>query len=96
MARQGRYDQHRRLAFEVRERFHIVSEAFEANQIAKRLVDFSAFVDADFNVAHFDGLDAKLGLHIVFAQAVHQVVASRDALHQRVLGEGRFGVAQNF
>ena len=87
MARQRRDDQNCWLTFEVAQRFNVVSVALESNQITKRLADFGAFIDGHVCAADPNGLDAELRFYIVFAQAVHQIVAGRDALHHWVLGK---------
>ena len=87
VARQRRDDQHRRLALEAGQRGRVIGEALEAAQFAERLVDFDALVDRHVGAVDVHGVDAELGLFVVLPQPVHQVVAGRHALGERVLAE---------
>ena len=93
MARERRHDQHHRLLLELIERARIVGETLETAQFAERFVNFDAFVDGHLHTVDFDSSNAKNGFFVVFAQAVHQVVASRCALSPRHLPQRRQWVA---
>jgi hypothetical protein len=72
----------------------IVAEALETAQVAKRLADFDAFMDRNFDAVHINGSQSKLGAFVVFTQAVHQVITGGDPLRERTLtGEGQ-GVSE--
>ena len=96
VARQRRNNQYCRLVFKFLQSGNVIGEALEANQITKRFAHFDALIDRNFNIAHFNCIDAEFRLQIIFAQTVHQIVARRHALHDGILAEWRFGVAQNF
>jgi hypothetical protein len=87
VARQRRHDQHRGLVFELFQRGRVVAKALEAAQFAKGLVNLNPLVNGHIHAVDIDGAQAKLGLFVVLAQAVHQVVAGRNALCKRVLAQ---------
>ena len=93
VTRERSNDQNNRLAFDLGERLGVVGKTFETAQFAKRLVHLDAFVDSDFYAIDIDGFDTELWLHVIFAQAVDQVVSSRYALTQRRLAKRRHGIA---
>ena len=95
VARQRGHDQHRRLAFELAQRRHVVRKPLEAAQFAKRLVQLDFFVNGDIHPVHIHRVDAKCWLFIVFAQAVHQVVAGGQALHHGQLRQRRVFLGQH-
>ena len=88
VARQRRYDQHRRLVLELGERGRVVRKAFKAAQFAKRLVDFNAFLNRQGDSVYIHCVDVKRWLFITLAEAVHQAVACRHALGKRRFADG--------
>ena len=91
--RQRCHDQHGGLSFELAQGGLVVAEALEATQFTERLVDLNALVDRDVHAVDVNGAQAKLGLDIVLAQAVHQVVAGGNTLGKRAVTKGRQAVA---
>jgi hypothetical protein len=81
------------LSLQTRQRRRVVGKALETAQFAERLVDLDALVDGDVNAVDVDRGDLELRLLLVLPQAVHEVVASRHALSERVLPERRQPVA---
>ena len=93
VARQRRYDQHHRLIFQLAQGAGVVGEALETAQLAKRFVQLNALVDSHANAIDIYGSDAKHWLFVALAQAVRQVVASRNALRQRRFTQWKHRVA---
>ena len=85
VTRQGRYDQHGGLAFELVKRGRVVGEALETAQFAKRLVNFDALINDQVNTVGIDPVNVKSRLFVILTQTVHQAVTGRKALT-----EGRF------
>jgi glutathione synthase/RimK-type ligase-like ATP-grasp enzyme len=81
------------LAFQPRQRHRVVGEALEAPQLAEGLVDLDPLMDGDVRAVDVHGLDAELGLLVVFPQTVNHVVAGRHALGKRILAEWGQGIA---
>ena len=52
VAREGRHDQHNGLHLEPIQGGRVIAEALETAQLAKRLVDFNAFVDGNFLITN--------------------------------------------
>jgi hypothetical protein len=93
VARQRRHDQHHGLALERLEDVRLVGEALEAAQFAERLVELDRFLDDDVFAVDLDRLDVELGLLVVLAQAVQQVVAGGHALgHGQLAPHGALAV----
>ena len=88
VARQGRDDQNCRLFFDGVERDGIVRKTLEATKFAKWFVNFDALMNGNIYLVHMDRANAKFGLDIVFAKAVHQFIASGNTLRQRRLANG--------
>ena len=96
VARQRCNDQNCRLLFDGAECGCVVCEALEAAQLTKWLVNFNAFMNGDIYITHMHCANAKFGLDIVFAQAVHEFVAGRYTLCQGRVAHGILGVCQHF
>ena len=67
MARQGRDDQHGRLALEPGQRGRVVGKTLEAAQLAKRLVNFNPLMNGDVGAANIHRLDIKGRFFVVLA-----------------------------
>ena len=87
MAGQWRHNQHGGLTLEFCQGGWVVGETLEAAQLAKGLVQLNPFVHRYTGAVHINSGQAKHRLFIVLAEAVNQAVASRCALHQRILAE---------
>ena len=94
VAGQRRHNKNHWLRLELGQRGGIIRKALETAQFAKRLVDFDALVDRHTDAVDIHGVNAKRWLFIVFAQPVHQVIPSSNALRHRRLAQGRHGVAE--
>ena len=75
VARQRGHDQHSGLALQASQRSSIIGEAFETAQLAKWFVNFNALMNGHIDFANLHSANAKLGLDIIFAQAVHEFIA---------------------
>jgi len=60
---------------------------FEVNQAAKRFCHDNVFADLDALALDEHGFDVELRFFVVFAKAVHQLVAGCDALRKRSVGQ---------
>ena len=93
VARQRSHNQHSRLVFEPGQRGRVVGEAFEAAQLAKRLVDFNSLMDGNTGALNIHGMNVKRWFFVVFAQSVHQAVAGCHTLGKRAFTHGRQRIA---
>ncbi|MDT4835658.1 hypothetical protein FQZ97_693310 [compost metagenome] len=94
VARQRRHDQHHGLALERLEDVRFVGEALEAAQFAEGLVELDGLLDHDLFAVDLDGLDVELGLLVVLAQPVQQVIAGGHALCHRQLAPDGAGTVE--
>lgn len=93
VARERRNDQHHGLALERLEDVRLVGEALEAAQFAEGLVELDRFLDHDVFAVDLHGLDVELGLLVVLAQPIEQVVARGHALgHGQLAPDGALAV----
>ena len=89
VARKRRHNQHGGLRLHQFERTHVVGEALEAQQAAKRLGDGNLFLHRDVDTTDLGRSDAELRLLVVLGQAMHQPEPCGHALCQRRVRERR-------
>ena len=85
VARQGGDQEHDRLAFEFLQSRDVARVALKAHELTKRFVNFNAFVNGRLHALDVQCVQVKTRLHIVFAQAINQIIGRRHPVGQVAL-----------